>query len=267
MDPKKDIQIREGQTNSKESIESPILINKNKGFVFVHKRTEKLIAALYMVTGLLCDQEPIKWKVRKLASNVLDSVLELKNLSFDFDMKKFENSVFQIISLLQVSRISGLVSEMNFSILNREFELFLKQVSDFKLESEKVVTFPEGFFNEQSLNEEISANKNLLKDKPSIKGQYNERHENSFNNPISDFKGQSNFEKNNRNSNIVLKKNNRTEIILSLAKKMGKIMIKDVSGEIKDCSEKTIQRELLLLVKNGVLKKEGERRWSKYSLA
>ena len=44
-------------------------------------------------------------------------------------------------------------------------------------------------------------------------------------------------------------------------------MIKDVSPLIKGCSEKTIQRELLSMVKSGILKKEGEKRWSKYSLA
>ena len=41
---------------------------------------------------------------------------------------------------------------------------------------------------------------------------------------------------------------------------------KDFSFFVKDCSEKTIQRQLLDLVKEGVLKKDGERRWSRYSL-
>jgi hypothetical protein len=35
---------------------------------------------------------------------------------------------------------------------------------------------------------------------------------------------------------------------------------------IKDCSEKTIQRELIVLVSEKVVKKEGERRWSVYSI-
>jgi hypothetical protein len=42
--------------------------------------------------------------------------------------------------------------------------------------------------------------------------------------------------------------------------------VKDVSAVVKDCSEKTLQRELLALVAQGVLKKEGERRWSSYVL-
>jgi len=46
-----------------------------------------------------------------------------------------------------------------------------------------------------------------------------------------------------------------------------KLTIKDFTKNIKDCSEKTIQRELLAMVAKGVLKKEGERRWSKYFLS
>ena len=67
-------------------------------------------------------------------------------------------------------------------------------------------------------------------------------------------------------SGIDLKKENRRNIILNTIQKRGSVNIKDVSAVIKDCSEKTVQRELLNLVDEGVLKKEGERRWSVYSL-
>jgi len=44
------------------------------------------------------------------------------------------------------------------------------------------------------------------------------------------------------------------------------VSIKDLSEEIKDCSEKTIQRELNDMINKGIIKREGERRWSRYSL-
>ena len=59
----------------------------------------------------------------------------------------------------------------------------------------------------------------------------------------------------------------RRATILGLVQRKDKITIKDVTNVIKDCSEKTVQRELLALVRQGVLKKEGERRWSTYTLA
>ncbi len=59
----------------------------------------------------------------------------------------------------------------------------------------------------------------------------------------------------------------RRERILSIIKDKGQATIKDVSVLVTDFSEKTIQRELMSLIKDGVLIKEGERRWSRYKLA
>jgi DeoR/GlpR family transcriptional regulator of sugar metabolism len=69
------------------------------------------------------------------------------------------------------------------------------------------------------------------------------------------------------NNNLKDIKDKRQKIIIALVKKHRTLTIKGFTGVIKDCSEKTIQRELLALVARGVLKKEGERRWSTYSLA
>jgi len=43
--------------------------------------------------------------------------------------------------------------------------------------------------------------------------------------------------------------------------------IKDIMLVINDCSEKTIQRELIAMIKDNQVIREGERRWSKYSLS
>lgn len=59
---------------------------------------------------------------------------------------------------------------------------------------------------------------------------------------------------------------NRTQLILGTLKKGQELTIKDIAVSVTGCSEKTIQRELLALVAKGVLKKKGERRWSRYSL-
>lgn len=46
----------------------------------------------------------------------------------------------------------------------------------------------------------------------------------------------------------------------------GEVSIKDISDTIKDCSEKTIQRELNDMIKDGIVIRKGEKRWSKYRL-
>ena len=86
-----------------------------------------------------------------------------------------------------------------------------------------------------------------LKDKTSFKGTGSQKVEKS---PI-----------------VAERKGSRRDSILGLLKKQKKITVKDVAGVVTNCSEKTIQRELLSLVKEGVLRREGERRWSTYFLA
>ena len=61
-------------------------------------------------------------------------------------------------------------------------------------------------------------------------------------------------------------KDSRREMILSLVKEKGETSIKDITAHFPNCGEKTIQRELAVLVSTNVLKKTGEKRWSQYFL-
>jgi hypothetical protein len=56
----------------------------------------------------------------------------------------------------------------------------------------------------------------------------------------------------------------RAPLILGFVRKHMGSSIKDISRAVKGCSEKTIQRELALLIEQGLVEKRGERRWSLY---
>ena len=58
----------------------------------------------------------------------------------------------------------------------------------------------------------------------------------------------------------------RKDAIISALKRKSNLTIKDISSIVTGCSNKTIQRELLSLIKDNVVKKDGERRWSRYSI-
>ena len=59
----------------------------------------------------------------------------------------------------------------------------------------------------------------------------------------------------------------RRERVLDVIRDKGEASINDITDVIKDCSEKTIQRELINLISDSIIVREGERRWSKYKLA
>lgn len=67
-------------------------------------------------------------------------------------------------------------------------------------------------------------------------------------------------------ASVSQKTNDRSARIIEVLKEKGQASIKDVSDVITDCSEKTIQRELNALIKDGTIVREGERRWSRYSV-
>jgi hypothetical protein len=58
----------------------------------------------------------------------------------------------------------------------------------------------------------------------------------------------------------------RRERVITVIRDKGEASIKDIVEVVTDCSEKTIQRELNALIKDNIVHREGERRWSKYRL-
>ena len=64
-----------------------------------------------------------------------------------------------------------------------------------------------------------------------------------------------------------LSSSSRRQVILDLLHRKPDLSVRDLVDKIEGYSEKTIQRELLAMVSDGVLRKQGERRWSRYSLA
>lgn len=58
----------------------------------------------------------------------------------------------------------------------------------------------------------------------------------------------------------------RRERIKTILEAKGEASIKDISDIITDVSEKTIQRELQAMIEDNIVKRQGERRWSRYSI-
>ncbi|MBX4181258.1 hypothetical protein KW807_00140 [Candidatus Parcubacteria bacterium] len=165
----------------------------------------------------------------------------------------------EIMSLMEVAKNAGLISSVNYELLNEEFKKYLESLG-----------FPQGLESQQGqavlsrsfFVSETEAPKpaEVIKDKtpeylPEPKALKTYPKNEVKERPLKDFGA------------VSVKKNSRQSIIIGLLKRKKEIMIKDVSPLISGCSEKTIQRELLAMVQAGILLKTGEKRWSRYSLA
>lgn len=92
--------------------------------VIVAKKSEKLVTALYLVTDLIEDNEPIKHSLRRNAVTLLSSMNSLSQLEVKdriLNIKLSLRSVTEILSLLHVSLTAGLVSQMNGELLTEGF--------------------------------------------------------------------------------------------------------------------------------------------------
>ena len=190
-------------------------------------KSEKLASAIYLITGFFDDKEPLKWRLRNLSADLVSNNIKDKNIV-----------VKEVLVLFDVAKTAGLVSDMNHDILSRELSKFENEVKKpLELMFSKEMIPNEINLLESQRNEPIRDN--ILSNKPVL-----------------------------REFGVVsVKKNSRQSIIIAILKRKKEIMIKDVFPLINGCSEKTIQRELSSMVQTGIIKKIGEKRWSRYSLA
>jgi hypothetical protein len=228
--------------------------------IYIFKKTEKITSALYLVSGLLKDSEPIKWELRDKGMDLISSSF-IAASSVPGDKNSVIQSLFsaalETVSLLNVARVSSLISEMNHRLLIREIDQVVGMLKDRLAQNAENAGYvlSESFFKT-----------------PDLFGSGFKSESATQNSPSPSFKGQVSGKNSyklasNPTESAHSKKTQRQEAILGLLRTQSGLTIKDFSKVIKDCSEKTIQRELLELVDRGIVKKEGERRWSTYSLA
>lgn len=232
-----------------------IEIKKPQETGFSNTKSQKLATALYLITGFFSDNEPLKWKLRDLSSRLISVSLLIKDnySKHNSGVLEMRAIILEITSLLLVLKQAGLISEMNYSIINQEFSSLLTMVSpsdEFEVYGEmhiKKEFFTTHEIAQKEINRAISPTPTSRPILKNIKDKNTE--------DLKDF------------SVVAVKKNGRQSIIINLLKHKREIMIKDVSPLINGCSEKTIQRELMSMVHSGILNKIGEKRWSRYSLA
>ena len=198
---------------------------------YITNRIKKLTEALYRVTDLYPDQEPLKWALRENAVylyNNLMSITDMSDRKLRYNFKEVLSSLSQIINKLDLASLGGFISDINFEIIKKEYgslKDFLENQQQFIFSQEELLIKPE---------------LPILKEKE-----------------IKEYKGQ---------KILSDKTEDRKQKILNSLKENDKKTIKEISSIFEDISEKSIQRDLADLVKSGRLLANGEKRWRVYYL-
>ena len=274
---------------------------ESEGFRLVsYTKTNKLISALYMVTDIMDTEEPIRHKLRKSGANIISDIHSLdKGQSL---YSRINERVSEILSFLEVASSVGIISEMNCKILTKEFIELKESIIKTELKNEQ--NWLEEFIKEDEQIETkfigsraISIGQKIMPTTSVQKGtRIGVQKGSTLLKALSDITSQSdrNINSDKRTSNEIKKvtlKNNgevinkRREEIISIIKDKMKnspnfegVTITDIksigqnspndggAGALVSCGEKTLQRELVSMVSNGILQKTGEKRWSRYSI-
>ena len=277
----KNISDQGSDKNSNQNKDKNIQSDFNQGsyFQFLSHKSERLSAAVYMLSNFFDQNEPLRFTLRNLSVRLVSMTMSLRNMPArerQSQVRFVINCTEEIIAFCHIARSAGLISEMNQAILDRELHAFLSDMEAEKVaRDEEKLLIPSEFFNtapsgQEQKNTAQFFGQNLF-DQRSLKREIGPRralNEPSIRKPVSSFKGHSLVKDSNHLKMSLRNIPERKDRILAVFKQTGKklLTINDFSGFIKDCSEKTIQRQLLDLVKDNVLQKEGERRWSRYSL-
>jgi hypothetical protein len=261
------------EKNLKDSVSSQSLTLKDIATPISYTKTNKLISALYMVTDILDKDEPLREKLRILGVQIISDLT--------YNLTQAERSIYEIVSLLDIASTVGLISDMNRNILKKEFLELDQSIKLYKNPSGKQVSMEDFFYEPEK---EKSAPAFTVYHPEPIGHEYGKQSGTRIGvqkggTLLKALSDKTNIAPVGQKENVpdfnTIKKQRRDDIVNILKGVPDGVTITLLAQTIKDkkvaslssSGEKTLQRELISMVKDGVLKKAGEKRWSRYFLS
>lgn len=217
--------------------------------VFIYKKAERLAKAISLVSPAFQNASPLKARIEALAISLVDTAA----LPSSHARAALSRDLLSLSSMLSMARIGGVLSPMNADIIAHEAHALLKEIA--------LYDEPRIPLDEPMTLSEIA--KNTSK-KEKIDIRYSKHRTSGESAAPQRIAGKGHIKDNNKVDQSKIK--DRREAVLSVIRIKGKASIKDISTLVRGVSEKTIQRELSALVAAREVLKQGERRWSTYSL-
>ncbi len=268
--PQGDLQSN-GQGVNKMDMSNKIKRVPNEGiFMSVSKKAEKIATALYMVTDLISVDDPMRGKIRSVSLAILS---DTRGLSYAvtgdlyFHIARIISKSWELVSLIEVSVVVGFISDMNHGVLKNALVDFIgdlrnrqriegfHSMRDLKIADGEAANFSlkSDFFKIEETTFLEERTSPVIKDNNITKGHYeNKMSFKPASKPVS-----------HSDSGAM---EDRKAKIIGLIKEKKDISIKDVVSHFEGYSQKTLLRDLNTLVVAGIIKKTGEKRWSRYHI-
>lgn len=238
---------RIGAANSDFVFEKSIFSNifdKDIRRIYIYKRSERLARAIHLVAPAFGHSSTLRERAERIAIALIDGAV----LPPGGAREALSRELLALGSLLSIARTGGYLSPMNADLISREAENLLHEIAGYE---EPRITL--GDMPTLAELAKTSTRSDVQRASPSARVRLAPK-------AVLD-KGQS------KGQSVSVEKGSRREHILDILKGKPGAYIKDISTTIRGVSEKTIQRELQALVEEGKVTREGNRRWTTYTLA
>jgi hypothetical protein len=160
MDHQKDNRFRQ-QENGVNSQGQEQKSKQQGGASFVVRKAEKLTTALYMVTDIMSDKEPMKWKARETGVELLSDIAVSLGSTPSERMSALRNvtkKIERVVSFLDIAQSTRMISEMNASVLRREYSALKDAI---EAEWKRVYDNSKSIFNESFFEVEEAPERTL----------------------------------------------------------------------------------------------------------
>jgi hypothetical protein len=218
-----------------------ILFKGRSDWYFCYLKAEKIAHVLsFIAEDLPLTKDSPLYELIAKAAEVPDTIVHFA--AGEVEIASVLADIFSLLSALRLCASSGMLGTENAALLVKEYEQVAEKIGG-------------GHLSPFVSNEDFTV--------PMIELE-NERHLGPATNVPENYKGQSKGHVAGALRPKVKEAEGRFTKILDLVRSSNGISIKDISKVVKNCSEKTIQRELADMIRQKLVKKEGERRWSIY---
>lgn len=219
------------------------LIQDGNYYKFIFKKTERIVSVVFYITQALDQTDKNKEQIddlettaRSLHDVVLSSLHARAHVAEEI-IQQTTHELVRLESKLRVAQVMGLIATEVLGVVCNEIDSVLRGLSKYS--------------NEESL---------LAKEQEAIATAPKRAVSPTRSTPLSPAGTLSTAPPVNPQVET------RRTRILTVVEAKGEVSIKDITDIISDVSEKTIQRELNAMIEDNLIKRVGERRWSKYVL-
>lgn len=222
----------------------------------VFKKTEKVVSVIFYILSETRTNSNIETHIQKIKDRSLNThELSLETLTLQTHEQhegliRFQYGLVALLSTLRIAHMAKVIPKDIFLILADQLDGVLRYLNNHYLQVDGV-----------SIDDltEVAVARSVAVTKSAVRPVSNSTRQRRVNIPPGDISTDAYL--------VYSQLTDRSERIKTVLEAKPQATIKDIAEVITDVSEKTIQRELNSLIDSGKVVREGERRWSKYSVS